>query len=81
MSQPQNVATIAAIAARAGVGPATVDRVLNGRPGVNAETMQRVLQVVSELGSPPMPGRPRLASSFRFLFVLPPDPRPFHELF
>ena len=37
----------------------TVGRHLNGRPGVNAETMQRVLQVVSEMGSPPLRGRPR----------------------
>ena len=42
MSSP---ATIADIAARAGVGTATVDRVLNKRPGVNADTVQRVLQV------------------------------------
>jgi len=80
MSTQPNVATIAAIAARAGVGTATVDRVLNGRPGVNAETMQRVLQVVSELGSPPLRGRPRLAANFRFVFVLPADPSPFIEL-
>lgn len=80
MSPPPTVATIAAIAARAGVGTATVDRVLNGRPGVNAETMQRVLQVVSELGSPPLRGRPRLAANFRFVFVLPADPSPFIEL-
>ena len=41
-----STATIAEIAARAGVGTATVDRVLNKRPGVNADTVQRVLQVV-----------------------------------
>jgi putative acetyltransferase len=46
-------ATIADIARQAGVGTATVDRVLNHRPGVNAETVQRVLQVVAELGAPP----------------------------
>ncbi len=50
-------ATIADIAARAGVGTATVDRVLNKRPGVNADTMQRVMQVVAELGAPPLRGR------------------------
>lgn len=80
MSPQPNVATIAAIAARAGVGTATVDRVLNGRPGVNAETMQRVLQVVAEMGSPPLRGRPRTAPNFRFVFVLPADPSPFIEL-
>ena len=36
--------TIAKIASFAGVGTATVDRVLNNRPHVSAETRQRVLQ-------------------------------------
>ena len=39
----QPIATVADIAARAGVGTATVDRVLNNRPGVNPETQKRVL--------------------------------------
>ena len=73
-------ATIASIAARAGVGTATVDRVLNGRPGVNAKTMQRVMQVVAEMGAPPLRGRPRTADNFRFVFVLPADASPFLEL-
>lgn len=73
-------ATIADIARLAGVGTATVDRVLNRRPGVNAETVQRVLQVVAELGSPPQRGRPRMGANFRFAFVLPADPAPFNEL-
>ena len=77
MSSP---ATIADIARIAGVGTATVDRVLNRRPGVNAETVQRVLQVVAELGSPPQRGRPRKGESFRFAFVLPADTAPFNEL-
>ena len=66
-------ATIADIARQAGVGTATVDRVLNRRPGVNAETVQRVLQVVAELGAPPQRGRPRIGENFRFAFVLPAD--------
>jgi LacI family transcriptional regulator len=73
-------ATIADIAARAGVGTATVDRVLNKRPGVNAETVLRVMQVVAELGSPPQRGRPRKGENFRFAFVLPAEPSPFVEL-
>lgn len=73
-------ATIADIARQAGVGTATVDRVLNKRPGVNAETVQRVLQVVAELGSPPQRGRPRRGENFRFAFVLPAEPSPFVEL-
>jgi LacI family transcriptional regulator len=67
------IATIADIAARAGVSTATVDRVLNKRPGVNAETVLRVMQVMAEIGSPPQRGRPRNASNLRFAFVLPQD--------
>ena len=70
-------ATVADIAARAGVGTATVDRVLNHRPGVNPETMRRVMQVVAELGSPAPRGRPRLASGLRFAYVLPAEESPF----
>ena len=69
--------TIADIARLAGVGTATVDRVLNRRPGVNAETMQRVMQVVGELGAPQQPGRPRRGENFRFAFVLPAEESPF----
>ena len=72
--------TIADIARAAGVGTATVDRVLNRRPGVNAETMQRVMQAVEELGAPQQPGRPRRGENFRFAFVLPADDSPFQEL-
>ena len=73
-------ATIADIARQAGVGTATVDRVLNRRAGVNAGTVQRVLQVVAELGAPPQRGRPRMGENFRFAFVLPADAAPFNEL-
>jgi LacI family transcriptional regulator len=69
--------TIAAIAKLAGVGTATVDRVLNRRPGVNAETVERVMQVVAGLGTPPQPGRPRRGEKFRFAYVLPDEPTPF----
>lgn len=72
--------TIAEIARLAGVGTATVDRVLNRRPGVNAETVQRVLQVVGERGAPQQPGRPRRGENFRFAFVLPADDSPFLNL-
>ena len=64
--------TIAEIARHAGVGTATVDRVLNGRPGVNAETVQKVMQSIAALGEPVVQrGRPRLRSDFRFAYVLP----------
>ncbi len=69
--------TVADIAARAGVGTATVDRVLNSRPGVNPETVRRVLQVVAELGGPPARGRPRRGDNFRFAYVLPAAELPF----
>ena len=72
--------TIADIARLAGVGTATVDRVLNRRPGVNAETVQRVMQVVADLGTPQQPGRPRRGENFRFAFVLPADDSPFLNL-
>ena len=72
--------TIADIARLAGVGTATVDRVLNRRPGVNTETVQKVMQVVGELGSPQQPGRPRRGENFRFAFVLPADDSPFIDL-
>jgi LacI family transcriptional regulator len=75
-----SAATIADIAARAGVGTATVDRVLNKRPGVNADTVQRVMQVMAEIGSPPVRGRPRRDANFRFSYVLPDDGTPFVDL-
>ena len=78
------IATIANIAARAGVSTATVDRVLNKRAGVNAETVQRVMHVMAEVGAPPQRGRPRNAANFRFAFVLPQndaaDSNPFADL-
>lgn len=72
--------TIAEIARLAGVGTATVDRVLNRRPGVNAETVERVLQVVATLGATPQPGRPRRGENFRFAYVLPDEESPFFGL-
>ncbi len=75
----QSSATVADIAARAGVGTATVDRVLNKRPGVNPETVRRVLQVVAEVGGPAPRGRPR-SSNLRFAYVLPADDLPFIDL-
>ncbi len=75
-----STATIADIARQAGVGTATVDRVLNKRPGVNADTVQRVMQVVATLGAPPLRGRPRRGENFRFAFVLPAEGSPFVDL-
>ena len=75
-----SIPTIADIARLAGVGTATVDRVLNRRAGVNAETVQRVMQVVGELGTPQQPGRPRRGANFRFAYVLPAEGSPFLDL-
>ena len=75
-----SIPTIADIARLAGVGTATVDRVLNRRTGVNAETVQRVMQVVGELGTPQQPGRPRRGANFRFAYVLPDESSPFLDL-
>jgi LacI family transcriptional regulator len=72
--------TIAEIARLAGVGTATVDRVLNRRTGVNAGTVERVLQVVAALGAKPQPGRPRRGENFRFAYVLPEEASPFFGL-
>jgi LacI family transcriptional regulator len=44
------MARIADVARLAGVSLATVDRVLNQRPGVRAATVQRVLKAAAELG-------------------------------
>ncbi|MDB5857942.1 MAG: transcriptional regulator, LacI family, partial [Ramlibacter sp.] len=44
-------ATITQIAEAAGVSSATVDRVLNTRPGVNPATGERVRTVMQALGA------------------------------
>ncbi len=72
--------TIADIARQAGVGTATVDRVMNGRAGVNAETTQKVTQAIAALGKPTVArGRPRLRENFRFTYVLPEADSPFFD--
>jgi LacI family transcriptional regulator len=77
---PPNV-TIADIAREAGVGTATVDRVLNRRPGVHPETERKVLDAMAKLGAtPPQRGRPRSGENFRFVFVLPAARMPFFDL-
>ncbi|WP_342619978.1 LacI family DNA-binding transcriptional regulator [Rhodoferax sp. GW822-FHT02A01] len=70
--------TIAEIAKSAGVGTATVDRVLNGRSGVNAETERKVLDAINALGAPTVTrGRPRSKGNFKFAYVLPEASTPF----
>ncbi|AKJ67216.1 LacI family transcription regulator [Pandoraea thiooxydans] len=66
-------ARIPDIAQSAGVSTATVDRVLNGRGGVRAQTAQRVMQVAAQLGYLPAqaPLSPPSARPLRIAFLLP----------
>jgi LacI family transcriptional regulator len=66
-------ATIADVARAAGVSVATVDRVLNRRPGVRGVTVQRVEAAVSQLDYRPDAFASRLArgGGHRFAFILP----------
>lgn len=65
--------TLVDVAREAGVSLATVDRVLNGRPGVREPTVTRVKAAIDKLGYRPDPIASRLAhgGSFRFCFILP----------
>jgi len=72
--------TIPEIARIAGVSTATVDRVLNRRPGVNPETERKVLEVMAQFGTAPVRGRPRHSGHFKFAFVLPAMPPSFFDL-
>ena len=78
---PTNV-TITEIAQAAGVSTATVDRVLNNRPGVNPTTVQKVRDAVAALGAAaPARGRPRLTTpNYKFAFVLPANRRGFFDM-
>ena len=66
-------ATLVDVAREAGVSLATVDRVLNKRPGVHARTVGRVADAVQRLGYRPDPAAARLArpNAHRLCFVLP----------
>ena len=78
MSQIKRNARIPDIAQLCGVSTATVDRVLNSRPGVRAATAQKVLQAAASLGYLVQPYhddlvRPRPASKTLRLMVLIPE--------
>ena len=76
-----NSVTITQIAETAGVSTATVDRVLNSRPGVNPTTVRKVREAMATLGGgAPIRGRPRSTSNYRFAFVLPAARRGFFDL-
>ncbi len=55
--------TIKDVAARAGVSPSTVSRVLNDRPGISPQTRERVLQVAQELNYSPSAAARSLATA------------------
>lgn len=70
--QRRRMARIADVAALSGASTATVDRVLNQRPGVRAATVQRVLKAASELGYVLDPALPAQAfTPMRLAFLLP----------
>lgn len=65
-------ARVADIAEAAGVSSATVDRVLNGRPGVRANTAARVMQAAARLGySIEAPEKIATGKPMRIAFLLP----------
>ncbi|MEX0924075.1 MAG: LacI family DNA-binding transcriptional regulator [Rhodovibrionaceae bacterium] len=71
--------TVHDVANEAGVSLATVDRVLNGRPGVRAQTVKRVQTAVSKLGYVRDTYAANLARQreYRFAVLLPQGPSQF----
>ena len=67
------------IASHAGVSLATVDRVLNGRPGVSARTLLRVRASIKALGYVPNANAVALVKGVkaRLLFLIPKGPGTF----
>ncbi|WP_254429613.1 LacI family DNA-binding transcriptional regulator [Ruegeria atlantica] len=73
--------TVNDIARVAGVSLATVDRVLNRRPGVRAVTVQKVQKAIDQLGYVRDTAAANLARNrvYNFLFVLPDTDNEFVE--
>jgi LacI family transcriptional regulator len=73
--------TLVDIAKEAGVSSATVDRVLNNRPGVRARTREVVTEVARRMGYIAANGgaEPRHAGALSFDFVLPAGTNSFLE--
>ncbi len=73
--------TVHDIAKTAGVSLATVDRVLNARPGVRQKTIDRVNEAIDSLGYIRDLSAANLARQrvYRFAFVLPEGPDQFVE--
>lgn len=77
MSRP----TVHDIAREAGVSLATVDRALNGRPGVRQKTVDKVNDAITRLGYMRDTSAANLARQrqYRFVFILPEGPSQFAE--
>lgn len=71
--------TVHDIAARAGVSLATVDRVLNGRPGVRAPTREKVEAAIAALGYVRDVAAANLARgrNYAFTFIVPANDNSF----
>ncbi|MCV3736031.1 LacI family DNA-binding transcriptional regulator [Rhizobium sp. TRM96647] len=71
--------TVHDIAAKAGVSLATVDRVLNGRPGVRAVTRARVEDAIEKLGYVRDVAAANLAKGrvYPLVFIIPEGENPF----
>jgi LacI family transcriptional regulator len=82
MDQLAARASLHDVARVAGVSLATVDRVLHGRAGVRALTVERVNAAVAQLGYRPDPAAARLARNrnVRIAFVLPSGTNSFITL-
>ena len=74
--------TLEDVAREARVSIATVDRAINGRPGVHSRTLSRVEAAISKLNYRPDPIAARLSrnQAFLFCFVLPVGATSFVEL-
>lgn len=70
---PQSTTTLKDVAAAAGVSLATVDRVINGRPGVSEKTARKVNGAIERLNFHPLAAAAELARSrpCRFAVLLP----------
>jgi len=70
-------ARLADVAREAGVSLATVDRVVNGRPGVRPQTADRIWETIRRLESAPLRGV--AAAALHFDVVLPAGPNTFMQ--
>ncbi len=73
--------TLEDVAREAGVSLATVDRVVNGRIGVHARTIERVNAAIKQLGFLPDPHASRLARGrdYDFRIILPTGENEFMQ--